>query len=293
MQSKKKATLHPKNPHKGRYDLKRLSIKVPLLKKYIVETPNGALSIDFSRAEAVYYLNQALLLSYYDLVHWNIPAGYLCPPVPGRADYIHYAADLLANADSPANVLDIGTGANGIYPIIGSHAYNWSFVGSELDDNAIQNLRNIIGKNDRLKDSFKVRKQHNPSKILEGVIEADDYFDLVICNPPFYSSKEEAEASNLQKVTKLSKGKRTENNLNFGGNSNELWYPGGEKRFISQMVNESKQFEKQVHWFSTLVAKSAHLKPLQNSLDYHNAAEVKVIEMGQGNKISRILAWKF
>jgi 23S rRNA (adenine1618-N6)-methyltransferase len=46
-------------------------------------------------------------------------------------------------------------------------------------------------------------------------------------------------------------------------------------------------------WFTTLVSKSEHLPKLQQSLNKVNAAEVRVIEMAQGQKKSRILAWTF
>ena len=41
-------------------------------------------------------LNKALLAHFYAVKHWDIPDGFLCPPVPGRADYVHHLADLLA-----------------------------------------------------------------------------------------------------------------------------------------------------------------------------------------------------
>ncbi|WP_369527369.1 RlmF-related methyltransferase [Shimia thalassica] len=37
-----------------------------------------------------------------------MPAGYLCPPIPGRIDYIHYRADLFAdnhNQEIPCAVI--------------------------------------------------------------------------------------------------------------------------------------------------------------------------------------------
>lgn len=40
-------------------------------------------------------LNKALLAAHYDIEYWDIPDTYLCPPIPGRADYVHRAAELL------------------------------------------------------------------------------------------------------------------------------------------------------------------------------------------------------
>lgn len=291
-----KGRLHQRNLHQGRYDLNMLIQKVPQLANHIKQNINGEETINFANTEAILYLNKALLLHYYDLKDWFIPADYLCPPVPGRADYIHHVSDLIGGCNfgkiPKARVLDIGTGANGIYPIIGTQAYDWQFVGSEIDDQSIENLHNIIAKNDRLKDSFEVRKQGNSHEIISGVIHEKEQFDLVMCNPPFYASAQEAEEANLKKTRNLGE-MNDAHKPNFGGQNNELWCPGGEKRFISQMINESKSFATQCFWFTSLVSKASHLKAFQNSLDYHKAHEVKVINMSQGNKASRILAWTF
>lgn len=289
--------LHKRNLHQGRYDLAALTAEVPELKKYLTKNPKGEDTINFSNPEAVLGLNKALLVHYYDLKDWFIPKGYLCPPIPGRTDYIHYLADLLAQSYfgrmPKAKVLDIGTGANLIYPITGTHLYNWDFVGSDIDATALENARAIIAKNQRLEDKIELRTQVNKTNILEGILDTGDQFDLVMCNPPFYQSAEEALGESSRKFKNINKGKEQSLIQNFSGQSNELWYVGGEKRFLSTMVNESKEFGDQCFWFSSLVAKSSHLKGLQNSLDYHKAEEVKVIPMSQGNKASRILAWTF
>jgi len=121
-----KLRLHPKSKHRDRYDLKTLSQACPELGNYIVKNDYGDESIDFFNPEAVKLLNKSLLLHFYGLDSWDIPEGYLCPAVPGRADYIHYVAEMLGRANfgniprgESINCLDIGAGANAIYPIIG------------------------------------------------------------------------------------------------------------------------------------------------------------------------------
>ena len=81
--------------------------------------------------------------------------------------------------------------------------------------------------------------------------------------------------------------------LNFGGQANELWCEGGEKRFIKEMIRQSSKFSHHCFWFTTLVAKEANLKSIYKSLEKVNPTETKIIPMGQGNKVSRILAWTF
>ena len=132
--------LHPRNRHSGRYDFPKLIAACPELGEYVILNPYGKQSIDFANPDAVRVFNRALLRQFYGIQHWDIPAGYLCPPVPGRADYLHGLADLLA-ADNggiiprgaAVRVLDIGTGANCIYPLIGHREYGWYFTGSDID----------------------------------------------------------------------------------------------------------------------------------------------------------------
>ena len=155
--------LHPRNPHHGPYNLAILSDANPALKQHIIQNPKGEDTINFFEAEAVFELNKALLYQYYQIDHWTIPKGYLCPPIPGRADYIHYLADLI-NGDKEVNCLDIGTGANCIYPIIGCSEYNWNFVGSELDQKAFDNALKIIERNSALKHKINLRKSPNNAK---------------------------------------------------------------------------------------------------------------------------------
>ncbi|MCP3926976.1 MAG: RlmF-related methyltransferase [Desulfobacterales bacterium] len=157
--------------------------------------------------------------------------------MPGRADYIHYAADLLAKSNNNnlprgkrVNVLDVGTGANCIYPIIGSHAYGWKFVGTDIDPVSVKTAKLIVESNSTLAKQIRIIKQNNKQSILKGIIDKKELFDLTLCNPPFHSSPREAQEANLRKLRKLNKGENIENKvkLNFGCNSNELWCPGGE-----------------------------------------------------------------
>ena len=96
---REKASLHPRNRHQGRYDFPTLIKSAPELKKFVIINPYGKESIDFASPEAVRVFNRALLKSFYGIAHWDIPADYLCPPVPGRADYVHFLADLLASGN--------------------------------------------------------------------------------------------------------------------------------------------------------------------------------------------------
>lgn len=142
--------MHPNNAHKNGYPMDKLCKRHPALKAFITPAKSGQPSIDFANPAAVKALNTALLAYYYNMTYWDIPAGYLCPPVPGRADYLHGIADLLqadtANkapraSGSEVKGLDIGVGANAIYPILGSQLFGWQFVGSDIDKNPLRTAK--------------------------------------------------------------------------------------------------------------------------------------------------------
>lgn len=288
----KKGELHPNNPHKGKYNFKTLTESLPELKKYIVKNPNGEDTIDFSDNQAVISLNKSLIKTYYNIDNWDIPEGFLCPPIPGRADYIHYIADLLSE-NVNVNVLDIGTGANCIYPIIGSQTYGWDYTASDIDPKSIENAEKIVASNENLKNRVKLKLQKDRNHIFTGIIEEGDRFDLTMCNPPFHSSLEEALKANRRKVENLNKGNGDiKKGLNFGGQKAELWCPGGERLFLKKMAKESALFATQVHWFTSLVSNKENLKPTIKVLE-KLGARCQVLEMSQGQKISRVLAWTF
>jgi 23S rRNA (adenine1618-N6)-methyltransferase len=270
------------------------------LEEVIFTNAYAQLSIDFANPSAVKLLNKALLLHYYELGYWDIPAGYLCPPVPGRADYIHHVGDLLARNQgekaaqgAEIRVLDIGTGANLIYPILGTSLFGWSFVGTEIEHRALSNAAEIIASNPRLGNKVSLRYQADVEAVFQTVIEAGEYFDLSICNPPFHESAEVALAGSQRKIKNLKGKAPTDPILNFGGKASELWTAGGEIGFIGRMIQESVVFQNQVGWFTVLVSKSAHLPFFQSQLEKAGAVSQIVLEMGQGNKRSRILAWTF
>ena len=292
--------MHPRNPHGGRYDFDALCRARPELMPHLRDNPAGDRTIDFADPEAVLYLNRALLAHHYGIQHWLIPPGNLCPPVPGRADVIHHVADLLArdaNGEVPTGprvrVLDIGTGANCIYPILGSQSYGWKMVGTDTDPTAVKTARAIVAANPCLTPRVKIVQQRRPDAIYFGVIGKNDRFDLTLCNPPFFDSPEEANSAAQRKVQHLAKGKPASNALNFGGRPNELWCDGGELAFITRMVEESTAFAAQVGWFTTSVSKSANLPQLKQRLARVHGRQIEVIPIAHGHKRSRVLAWKF
>ena len=303
-----KPSLHPRSRHRGRYDFPALSKALPALTEFLVANPFDAneLTINFANPAAVMALNAALLKVFYAVESWSVPPGYLCPPIPGRADYVHHAADLLArdrNGNIPRGpdirLLDIGVGANCIYPLIGHHEYGWRFVGSDTDAIALAAAQQILNANAGLAAVIELRLQASPQKIFEGILTPDDRFDFVLCNPPFHASARAAEAGAVRKWKNLGKAGNPESNpkLNFGGQAGELWCEGGEVGFVCRMVAESAQLQTksqaQMSWFSALVSREESLPEIYSALKEVRARRVETIDMAQGQKKSRIVAWHF
>ncbi|HXH75756.1 MAG TPA: 23S rRNA (adenine(1618)-N(6))-methyltransferase RlmF [Bacteriovoracaceae bacterium] len=279
--------MHPRNRHPGRYPLQALAGSSPELLPFITVNEYGSETIDFSNPKAVRALNRAILKHDYGVLHWDIPEKFLCPPIPGRADYIHYMADLIKAQGPQVRVLDIGTGANCIYPLIGNKEYGWSFVGSDIESDALEAATKIIKAN-QLQSFIELRKQPESSNMFKGIIARDDKFHLTVCNPPFHESEADAIKGTQRKLKNLGLKAGV---LNFGGKSSELWCQGGELSFVSTMIEESFTYRDQCDWFSSLISKESNLPKLQKQLRRLKAVSIEKIEMSQGQKKSRVLAW--
>ncbi len=308
-----KAGLHKRNLHQGRYDFERLVKALPALEKHVVRNPRGEETIRFDDPAAVKLLNQALLAEHYSVTKWDIPQGYLCPPIPGRADYIHRLAELLNNEAPKLNhsmvkALDIGVGANCIYPIVGTSQYDWAYVGSDVDPVSVDNSNHIAQHNPVLKGKVECRLQSDSRHFFKGIIEPEEFYDITTCNPPFHASLAEAQQGTQRKLSNLNAHKtkrgqvKAEKNtplkenkptLNFGGQKAELWCPGGEAAFVKNMAFESRDFAHQVLWFSTLISKKDNVRWLRKNLEKAGAKEAVIVEMSQGQKVSRFVAWSF
>ncbi|MEG1563283.1 MAG: 23S rRNA (adenine(1618)-N(6))-methyltransferase RlmF [Bacteroides sp.] len=290
--------LHPRNKHQARYDFSYLMKVYPALGRFVVQTEEDALSIDYFNSFAVRALNKALLMAYYGISWWNIPKGYLCPPIPGRADHIHYIADLLgfpAQNNPACRCLDVGVGSNCIYPIIGCTEYGWSFVGSDINPVAIANSRKIVTCNPVLAHRVELRLQTDSRCFFKGIIAPDEYFDATICNPPFYDSAElaEHEEGMLEKRRAYQGRKALKAELNFGGNVKELCCEGGELHFLLGMIAESRVFRANCGWFTAYVSSEKFLSRLYAALKSADVAQYETILMKQGAKGSRMLAWRY
>ena len=295
-----KNLLHPRNKHRAPYNFQELKQAHLPIAPFVEINKFGVETIDFFDSAAVVALNKAILKLHYQVKDWSIPKNFLCPPIPGRVDYLHYVADLLGEENSgkvptgeKINCFDVGTGASVIYPLLGHSVYGWRFTASDIHFEALKAAKENLKRNPTFVNHIQLQTQKNKHHIFQGLISKDDRFDLSICNPPFHSSAKEAAKGSLRKTRNLNDRKAVVAKLNFGGQSNELWCNGGEYEFIKQLIAESESQKMNFLWFTTLVSKSTNLPHFNKWLLAAEADEIKVIEMRQGQKISRLLCWTF
>ncbi len=298
-----KPGLHPRNRNAAGYDFTALTAVAPGLVKHVITTKAGTPSINFANPAAVKAFNRALLALHYGVRGWDIPAGYLCPPVPGRADYLHHLADLLASCNrktiptgAGVRVLDIGVGANCVYPLIGFAEYGWHFLGVDIDAAALANAQAILDKNPETAAAVELRHQPVWDNIFTGLLRSGENFELSLCNPPFHNSPDEVLAVSQRKWHNLGKpgaGKAAAPRLNFGGGGTELWCNGGERAFVKSMIEQSAAIPKRVLWFTSLVSQAANLPHIEAALKKAKVVESRIVPMAQGQKQSRFVAWTF
>jgi len=263
------------------YDLKKLCAIKPGLSEFVSADLKH---IDLSTNKAVKLLNQALVLDQLDLEYWDFPSGTLVPPFPSRLEYLKILHD--SSQLSIKNVLDIGTGATLIYPIIGTQLFQWNFIGVDIDLNSLLSAQKIIDRNN-LSKFINLRTQSNPKKILNNIILLEDQFDLVICNPPFYESNEQA-AKNFNKKSNF----LGENGL-FQGTNNELIFEnGGELGFLKTYIRESQYFKEQCTQFSSLISKKEILRPLKVLIKKQGGTPLHY-KLTTKNKTHYILTWSY
>ena len=283
--------LHPENVHQNGYHFSELIEAYPTLKEFVFVNKYNTETINFADPKAVKALNTALLFKHYNIQFWDFPDDNLCPPIPGRVDYIHHLADLLKNSNitKDVKIIDVGVGANCIYPLLGNAVYNWQFLATDIDKKSIDRAEKIVKKN-ALSENIQFKQQKDATQIFQGILNEKDKFSATMCNPPFYRSQEEAMQANARKLEGLGNEAKARN---FSGKQQELWYKGGEKAFIHTYLYESSMFKTQCFWYTTLVSKKENVQSIYDSLNKLGATEIKTIPMHQGNKVTRVVGWTF
>ena len=126
-----------------------------------------------------------------ELLNWTIPTHHLLQ---------HHQSSQSPNAKTEIRGLDIGTGASAIYPLLGTSCFpNWRFVGTDVDGESLEYAReHVLG---HPGNDGKLEKRINLVYVKEQdpFLPPDGEYAFTMCNPPFYTSFDEMQASALAK----------------------------------------------------------------------------------------------
>ena len=336
--------MHPRSAFReGNPDFGALAERHPSLRPHLVRrgaSRDGAKprwTLDFASWDATVALNAALLADAYDVRGWSIPRGYLCPAVANRANYVHWIEDLLEQSRPAAlgsatrgpaiRGLDVGVGANCVYPLIGAARNGWSFVGTDVTDAALEAARRNADANPRLAPLIEIRdarirgesganlpraEEGDPAPIFARV-RADEDRDA---ERDRLDAARDAAASSSSSTTKTKKNEtrgfaftmcnppffeseadaKGNAGTDFGGVASEMACAGGELAFVSRILAESSasaDARRFAHWYTTMCGKKETVKRLRAMLRTRGAKAVRETTFYQGKTRRWGVAWSF
>ena len=263
-------------------DFKFLSEEFPEFKKYVYINKYGGYSINWKNPNSIKELVKTILNKFLNIIYYEIPENFLVPTLTSRYNYLNYINKLFTKfkiENKEKILIDIGTGANIIYPLLGYKLYNWNFIASEINEDAIKIGKKIIKENNLEKEIF-IFKQNDSKKIFENIININKKYLCSICNPPFFDINTEIKKDNLY----------TDNEYNY----NEVYCEGGEIFFIKEMIKESYIYKKNIFLFSSLIGRKNNMKKIYSVIK--NIKEISLLNkttIKQGKNARWIIIWSF
>ncbi|KAF7713212.1 Uncharacterized protein PECH_001608 [Penicillium ucsense] len=251
--------------------------------------------LDFHDEAAVRQLTISLLER--DLgLHVELPKDRLCPPVPNRLNYIIWIQDLLDT--STANIrehydpdrevagLDVGTGCCSIYPLLGCKVRpRWRFIATDIDEQNVKTARENVSRNG-LDSKIRIIKTNAEDPFFGLNVFKQEKLDFTMCNPPFYASEHDMLSS-----------AETKSHVPFSactGAAVEMIVEGGETAFVARMIEESRQLQDRIQWYTSMLGKLSSITALVEVLIEYGNNNYAVTEFVQGNKTKRwALAWSW
>ncbi|KAK4688642.1 U6 snRNA m6A methyltransferase, partial [Tremellales sp. Uapishka_1] len=280
--------MHPLNPYlDNRPDFARLASRYPSFAPFLKTSSKGYASIDFQDAKALRKLTRCLLKEDFGL-DVDLRIDRLCPTLANRLDYLLHLLDLepfLHSESGPLRVIDIGTGASVIYPLLLRHLRPSSqAIATELDDVSYRHALTVLETNAIPATSIEVRLATAAGKIIFPLFDDPMYkCTFTLCNPPFFSSMEEMAAGQDIKLDAAHAAPTAA--------TNELITPGGEVAFVRRMIEESMQVQQRCLWYTSLLGRYASLEPLVEEIRRRKINNYFVKSIQQARTTRWIIAW--
>ncbi|WVW82082.1 hypothetical protein I302_104087 [Kwoniella bestiolae CBS 10118] len=284
--------MHRDNPYLTKKpDFARLASRFPDFAQYVTISEEGYASIDFQNPAALRSLTRCLLKEDWDL-DVGLREDRLCPTLTNRLDYLLHVLDLepyLAASPSsrPLRVLDIGTGATAIYPILLHRLRpDAQITATELDELSYNHSLSVLSQNSIPSSSINAVHAPSAEPILFPILDNErEEWDLTICNPPFFGSEEEMKEGQ--------EGKELGAHAAPTAANNELITPGGEIAFVGKMIKESLKIGERCRWYTSLIGKYSSLTPLIELLREHKIDNYLLKSIKQSKTTRWILGWSY
>uniref|UniRef100_A0A224YWQ3 Protein containing Methyltransf 10 domain n=1 Tax=Rhipicephalus zambeziensis TaxID=60191 RepID=A0A224YWQ3_9ACAR len=248
----------------------------------------GKAKLDFKDADSQRALSKTLLKHFFEL-DVRLPQGRLVPAVPQRLNYLLWVQDLVEKVlERKDNVvaLDVGTGASCVLALLGHKQCGWDFVGTETDSAAATSAAENVTRNS-LEEHVKVLEV---GSLVEAVEKTESHkFDVCVCNPPFFTSAEEADAK-----TKAKEQGRTSPPSDMGGvESEKVWANSGETGFFKDvLLRDSLILRDKIGLYTCMLGKNSSVKEVLSALQ-NKVKSCRVAEFHQGKTTRYAVAWTF
>ncbi|KAG7208917.1 hypothetical protein KM043_015097 [Ampulex compressa] len=276
--------MHPKNKYKKYPDFKLLAIVYPEFQKVASVDLSGEVRLDFKNEESVRVLTEVLLKHDFNL-NVKIPKKNLVPTLPLRMNYVLWMEDLMHYASHPdmetVTGIDIGTGAVCIYPLLCAKMYKCHMIATEIDKQSVQTSIEHV-KNNNFEDLITVHLVDGQN-LLKDVIEDDKVYQFTMCNPPFFDVGENADKTEKELPPRNAPT----------GSEQELTTEGGEKQFVTKIIEESLEIKDRIKIYTTMVGQKSNLSILIKTLRKEGIQNSTWTEFCQGHTKRWGLAWTF
>lgn len=281
------ARMHPRNPYRGKDpNHEQLVDQFPELKQYLRPAKRKGdrptLALTTNPAAAIAY-NCALLKRDFG-INWSIPVGRLCPPIASRVNYVLWVQDLIKlnrpktqpSVDRVVGI-DIGTGANAIYPLLGTALDStWHFVATDVDESALSLAKKNMEANPRLQRRIKLKRVSEDARVQAALPPGDGMIDFCMCNPPFFESALDV---------------RIRPDGSTAGTRSELVCQGGEEGFVSGIVRDSVKLGRRVRWYTSMFGKKASVKSTLKLIREAGFTNIATTQFLQGRTTRWGIAW--
>ena len=255
----------------------------PELKKYIIKHDEKIeeFSFDWSNNDLSLLMTKSILNYYFNIKYYDIPKGFLIPPVPSRLNYLNLINELIKDIEKENIIgVDIGTGANIIYPILGNSIYCWKFICSEINNESYNNAK-IILQNNNLEKNITLIKQANKNNIFITILNQENKYTFSMCNPPYYDYEQEIKIEEKKRDTEF--------------NFDEVYYKKGELGFFERYFEESICYKKNIFLFTILIGKKSNSEIIYDKINSYNNI-IKLCDIKKimtGNNVRYIIYWSF